>query len=138
MANTTLSCNSSGQWSPDTDRVCTEILCLSSIHHARLALNCSRKVAETCDFSCETNYDRVTPDYITCNSSGDWNKDTSNLCLPLTNVSTHIPDSEIGRFLYVYIGIGFGVLVALVVFIVACRIIHLRKKTKPTGLQYES
>ncbi|XP_056012123.1 low-density lipoprotein receptor-related protein 4-like [Ostrea edulis] len=78
--NTSITCGTSGQWSPPTAALCTEIFCPPSVDNVVLSSSCGRKVGEACKFSCTEGHTSTTSQNLVCKDDGTWNQNMSDLC----------------------------------------------------------
>ncbi|KAL5019465.1 hypothetical protein ScPMuIL_002357 [Solemya velum] len=78
-SNVQLVCQSSGSWGRDTGAICQAILCPRTLNNGAVT-SCQRRVGDVCSVTCETGYTDNASVSLTCLSSGDWNRDTSNIC----------------------------------------------------------
>ncbi|XP_056013215.1 low-density lipoprotein receptor-related protein 2-like [Ostrea edulis] len=81
--NMSITCGPSGQWSPPTADLCTEIFCPPSVDNVMLSSSCGRKVGEACKFSCTEGNTSSTSQHLVCNDDGTWNQNMSDLCTRL-------------------------------------------------------
>ncbi|KAL5019464.1 hypothetical protein ScPMuIL_002356 [Solemya velum] len=79
-ASVSLACLSSGDWNRDTSNICQEILCPRTINNG--FVNCQRRIGDTCHITCDTGYVDKSSVILTCQSNGNWDRATSNLCEP--------------------------------------------------------
>ncbi|XP_065930460.1 uncharacterized protein [Magallana gigas] len=78
--NTSVSCGSLGQWNLPTDTLCEVIMCPESLDTAVLSPKCSRRIGDSCSFSCTNGYRPTTSTNLVCTADGTWNRDTNTLC----------------------------------------------------------
>ncbi|XP_062567175.1 low-density lipoprotein receptor-related protein 2-like [Saccostrea cucullata] len=79
--NTSITCDTFGQWNPSPSSLCTEILCPSSIENVALSSNCTRRVGDSCSFKCAEGFTSTSSQSLLCTSDGTWDHDTQNLCI---------------------------------------------------------
>ncbi|XP_078329575.1 E-selectin-like isoform X1 [Crassostrea virginica] len=75
-----LLCTTEGVWNTDTTKLCSMILCPSSLENAVLSPDCLRRPRDSCSFSCAQGYEPSTKDKLLCTTEGVWNKNTTILC----------------------------------------------------------
>ncbi|XP_056013210.1 low-density lipoprotein receptor-related protein 4-like [Ostrea edulis] len=94
--NMSITCGTSGQWSPSTAALCTEIFCPPSIDNVALSSSCGRKVGEACKFSCTDGHTSSSSQNLVCKDDGTWNQNISDLCTLLLCPSK-IPNGELAQ-----------------------------------------
>uniref|UniRef100_A0A8W8ML28 Sushi domain-containing protein n=1 Tax=Magallana gigas TaxID=29159 RepID=A0A8W8ML28_MAGGI len=78
--STKLVCTADGTWNRDTNTLCSLIMCPESLDTAVLSPNCSRRIGDSCSFSCTNGYRPTTSTNLVCTADGTWNRDTNTLC----------------------------------------------------------
>ncbi|XP_065930465.1 low-density lipoprotein receptor-related protein 4-like [Magallana gigas] len=124
-----VTCDSLGLWNPETETLCSEILCSSSLPNAALTSGCSRRIGESCGITCKEYYSPLLSDDIICSENGEWQaKNISNsteFCEPkeFTNESD-------GDQLTIGLSTGVGGLVLIIIIIIVIVICLKRMKTR--------
>ncbi|XP_078326898.1 low-density lipoprotein receptor-related protein 6-like isoform X2 [Crassostrea virginica] len=78
-----LVCGSDGTWNQDTNNLCSRSGCQKTIENGRL-VNCQSNIGESCLYECNEPFE-INPLVInvTCDSNGNWDKNTGELCVTL-------------------------------------------------------
>lgn len=130
-----VTCDSLGLWNPETETLCSEILCSSSLPNAALTSGCSRRIGESCGITCKEYYSPLLSDDIICSENGEWQaKNISNsteFCEPkeFTNESD-------GDQLTIGLSTGVGGLVLIIIIIVI--VICLKRMKTRKRMQREA
>eukprot|EP00105_Crassostrea_gigas_P037659 XP_019921807.1 PREDICTED: low-density lipoprotein receptor-related protein 4-like isoform X2 [Crassostrea gigas] len=129
--NTSVFCGSSGQWNLPTDTLCEAILCPVSMNSVVLSPNCSRRIRDSCSFSCIDGYRPTTSTTLVCTADGTWNRDTNTLCSRTT------PEEQTGNSAYVYAGLSAAGVVVLLVTVVIGIYCLKKRRDNSTRNPYE-
>nr|XP_034317566.1 low-density lipoprotein receptor-related protein 2 isoform X5 [Crassostrea gigas] len=120
--STKLVCTADGTWNRDTNTLCSLIMCPESLDTAVLSPNCSRRIGDSCSFSCTNGYRPTTSTNLVCTADGTWNRDTNTLC----SQGNPTPEKHKMDINYLYLGLASAGAVVVVLVIVG--IICLLKK----------
>ncbi|KAL5020073.1 hypothetical protein ScPMuIL_002965 [Solemya velum] len=76
-------CQMGGNWNVSTGILCRETLCPREFKNGAVT-NCQRKIGNTCEVVCDAGFGASSDITLTCQASGNWNSDTSNICREIT------------------------------------------------------
>uniref|UniRef100_K1R2S0 Uncharacterized protein n=1 Tax=Magallana gigas TaxID=29159 RepID=K1R2S0_MAGGI len=107
------------------------ILCPVSMNSVVLSPNCSRRIRDSCSFSCIDGYRPTTSTTLVCTADGTWNRDTNTLCSRTT------PEEQTGNSAYVYAGLSAAGVVVLLVTVVIGIYCLKKRRDNSTRNPYE-